>query len=222
MAFGRLAFLGGDGMNDFVALLLILLSAFFVYKLISLTSKRIFLVRSLASLKTSCEATVKYLRNPFASYFKISNTPDVAVEIRDTVYLIRLISDGGTGRRFHFASKNFTVAFTNFMFVGVPTVRRVTGARAYRSEPLKLFKRVRIYPDIEIPDEYKNSDKKVVLTLLFNPAPGNVSYVTESKTSIKVAFTGDEIYGQRVFTASTFAAYADREAHKEENYHFYS
>lgn len=209
-------------MNDFLALLLILLAVFCIYKLTALTVKRVLLIRSLSSLKTSCKATVKYLRNPFASYFKISKIPDVAVEIRDTVYLLRIISDGGVGRRFHFASKNFTVAFTNFMFVGVPTVRRVTGARAYRSEPLKLFKRVRIYPDIEIPKEYENSGKSITLALVFNPAPGNVSYVTESKTSIKVAFTGDEIYGQRVFTASTFAAFADREAHKEENYHFYS
>lgn len=209
-------------MNDFLALLLILLAVFCIYKLTALTVKRILLIRSLSSLKTSCKATVKYLRNPFTSYFKISKIPDVAVEIRDTVYLLRIISDGGVGRRFHFASKNFTVAFTNFMFVGVPTVRRVTGARAYRSEPLKLFKRVRIYPDIEIPKEYENSGKSITLALVFNPAPGNVSYVTESKTSIKVAFTGDEIYGQRVFTASTFAAFADREAHKEENYHFYS
>ena len=209
-------------MNDFLALLLILLAVFCIYKLTALTVKRVLLIRSLSSLKTSCKAKIRYLRNPFASYFKISKIPDVAVEIRDTVYLLRIISDGGVGRRFHFASKNFTVAFTNFMFVGVPTVRRVTGARAYRSEPLKLFKRVRIYPDIEIPKEYENSGKSITLALVFNPAPGNVSYVTESKTSIRVAFTGDEIYGQRVFTASTFAAFADREAHKEENYHFYS
>ncbi|MBQ8720425.1 MAG: hypothetical protein IJY65_05270 [Clostridia bacterium] len=209
-------------MNDFVALLLIVLAVFCLYKLVMLTVKRILLIRSLSSLKASCEATVRYLRNPFASFFKKSEIPDVAVEIRDTVYLIRIISDGGVGRRFHFASKNFTVAFTNFMFVGAPVSRRVVGARAYRSEPLRLFKRVRIYPDMKVPTEYELSGKKIALALIFNPAPGNVSYVTENKTSIKVAFTGDEIYGQRVFTASTFAAFADREAHKTDEFKYFN
>ena len=209
-------------MNDFVALFAVLLAVWLLYRLASLTAKRILLMRSLSSLKKSCGATVRYLRNPFASFFKKSDTPDVAVEILDTVYLIRIISDGGLGRRFHFASKNFTVAFTSFMFVGAATHRRVAGARAYRSDPLRLFRRVRIYPDIKTPPEYELSQKKIVKSLIFNPAPGNVSYVTESKTSIKVAFTGDEIYGQKVFTATTFASYADREAHKNDEFKYFN
>ena len=51
---------------------------------------------------------------------------------------------------------------------------------------------------------------KTVPVWIFNPAPGEVSLVTEEKTSIKLAFTGDTVYGEQIFTASTFAAYAER------------
>jgi len=41
-------------------------------------------------------------------------------------------------------------------------------------------------------------------------APGELSYVSKEKTSVKIAFTDDEVYGMKVFTSSTFASYADR------------
>ena len=39
----------------------------------------------------------------------------------------------------------------------------------------------------------------------------------EEKTSIKVAFTGDEIFGRRIFTTSTFEIFVDREARRIKN-----
>ena len=79
---------------------------------------------------------------------------------------------------------------------------------------------VKILPKLQIPEEYVIRDefdeRKVVPVLLFNPAPCEVSYVSEAKTSIKVAFTGDEFYGMQIFTASTFVSYADRMMREEE------
>ena len=55
------------------------------------------------------------------------------------------------------------------------------------------------------------SSKREMKILLFSPAPCEVSYVTEEKTSIKLAFTGDTLYSFKIFTPSTFATYAERE-----------
>ena len=43
----------------------------------------------------------------------------------------------------------------------------------------------------------------------------NVTYVTEEKTSISGAFTGDKVLGTVIFTSSTFPKYAEREYRRE-------
>ena len=53
--------------------------------------------------------------------------------------------------------------------------------------------------------------------LIFTPAPNEVTYVTETKTRIKSAFDGDLMYGQMIFTSTTFVSYADR-MEREEKY----
>ena len=50
--------------------------------------------------------------------------------------------------------------------------------------------------------------------LILNPAPCEVSYVTEKKTSIRVAFTGDKVYGTEIFTATTFVNHIERESRR--------
>ena len=56
---------------------------------------------------------------------------------------------------------------------------------------------------------------RVVPALIFSPAPGEVSFVTEERTSIMTAFTGDAVYGTRIFTPDTFVRYVERQ-HREE------
>ena len=76
-----------------------------------------------------------------------------------------------------------------------------------------------------VPEEYARDTRKLVPVLIFSPAPNEVSYVTETKNSIRVAFSGDRVYGARIFTASTFLTIADREyreslLQKKEEYEF--
>jgi hypothetical protein len=58
--------------------------------------------------------------------------------------------------------------------------------------------------------------KNIVSVLILNPSPSVLSYVSDEKTSIKIAFTGDEMYGIKVFTGSTFLRYIDRMKREEE------
>lgn len=207
-------------MNEFYAFLLFLIAAFLLYKMIKNTVSRIRLAAGLKSLKKSCNATVKYHAFPLISFFKWQSRPEISVEIRDTVYLIRTIGAGGMSKSFHFASERFTATFTRFFLMLSPRHAR---GRTAKISGTNIFVKVRVLPELEIPEEFlRDSRKKIVPVLIFNPAPGSLTYVTEQKTSIKLAFTGDELYGQKIFTATTFAAYADREAHKDINYHFYS
>ena len=192
------------------------------YNLIFFLSKRIFAAYKLHSLKKECEAKVKFLRCPLASYFTLSKNPDVAVEIGKTVYLIRFIN-GISGARFlHFASKEYFVCFlkSRFTLGGRVKIRdryKVTEHKGYITTSAHS---VKILPELNIPEKYikrnEFDERKIVPVLLFNPAPCEVSYVTEAKNSIKVAFTGDEFYDSKIFTASTFSRYAERMKREEE------
>ena len=75
-----------------------------------------------------------------------------------------------------------------------------------------------VLPNFPTPENLADESygKNVEKILLFTPAPNEVSYVTEEKTTIKLAFTGDEFYGMKIFTTSSFIAYADRETRKND------
>ena len=68
--------------------------------------------------------------------------------------------------------------------------------------------------------EQTDTTRRTVRVILFSPAPHEVSFVTEDRSRIRLAFTGDELYGHKIFTPSTFVIFADREmrARKEERY----
>ena len=75
-------------------------------------------------------------------------------------------------------------------------------------------------PDLILPEEYasyeKSDNKKIVRALVFNPTPKEVSYVNEERTAIKAAFSQDDVYGYKIFTASTLVEYVER-AIREKN-----
>jgi len=210
-------------MNGFVYFILFIIISFILYKLIKNVTSRIRLVAKLASLKKLCGAKVTYLKFPLISLIRWQAKPEIMVEIRDTVYLIRTIGAGGASKSFHFASPRFTVTFTKFFMVLTPRSWRAMRGRAANISGMHIFIKVRTLPELQVPEELsRDPRKKIVPVLIFSPAPGSLTYVAEEKTSIKLAFTGDEFYGHKIFTASTFVAYADREAHKDIHYHFYS
>ena len=192
-----------------------------VYKIAFIITKRCFLVSKLRTLRATCDATLSFRRCPMASFFHISAEPDAVVEIGNTLYLVRFISGISNRRNIHFASENFFVIYKDFKLApggiypkgyrlkkqGAPTVS-VTSSR-----------HVRIMPNLVLPEEYatyeKSGIKKIVRILVFNPTPKEVSYVSEERTSVKAAFSQDEIYGYKIFTASTFVEYAERTAREK-------
>ena len=201
-------------------LILLILIAVVIYKFLYALMKRTACVMRINSLRRECGATVKYLRSPYLSFFKSSAKPDVVITVGDTVYLVRFISGIGGFKRLHFASEEFYVIYQTARIHAGGWIHKRPFRRAQENHGYRLAygAKVRIMPPLEIPEEYKIRNeydtREIIPTLLFNPAPCEVSYVTPEKTSIRVAFTGDKVFGASIFTGSTLVSYADR--HKRE------
>jgi hypothetical protein len=167
-------------------------------------------------------AKIQYRRIPLFSLLTLSPVPEITVEIDERLYLIRLMGTGSSHRRVHFANPQYTVTikgkrargsmavastnqFRNQMLVRIPDYSRPKSGR------------VRILPPLRIPCKINTSGKTVVPVLIFNPAPHDVTYVTAEKNKVVAAFTGDTVYDQMIFTASTFVTYADRQTRVPKN-----
>lgn len=209
-------------MTDIINLILTLIAIGVVYRLISWIWRRASLCVKLAGLTKMCSAKITYQRFPFLPTFMSSEKADVIVEILDTVYLIRLYSGGGMTRFVHFASPNYSVRYSR-----VKTGRFVINGRirsrfiTFADSAFNVGTRVIILPDFPIPEDDRFYGKKIERVLLFNPAPNEVSFVTEEKTSIRTAFEGDEMYGVKVFTGSSFISHADRETRKNDEMRYF-
>ena len=202
-------------MTGVFKLILILASAFILWRFASYVSKRIGLLRCLSQLKKECDAKITLHKSPFRPMWRASKEPDVTVKILDTVYLIRLYSGISPSRSVHFANEEYSCIYLRLRVSA--RAPHGTGANSLAMTPgVNISAKVRRTPPLEIPQEYDGSGKKVVKVMLMNPAPNVLSYVTPEKTSIKIAFTGDELHGQKVFTAETFMRYADRMKREEE------
>jgi hypothetical protein len=106
----------------------------------------------------------------------------------------------------HFASKRFAVVFSriHFSISGLLSRGARKGARPSGSVDTSRQK-VHIIEGLTY-DKETNVREVIIL----DPAPAEVTYVTETKTAIKAAYTGDEVYGRMIFTPETFVIYADR------------
>ena len=179
-----------------IALIVIvaLIILFYTYRLLHDVLKRLSLVRKLKRLEGKIGAKVKILKNPLASLFRISKTPEIAVETEDKVFLMRLISAGGFFKFMHFVNEKYTVSFCRS--------RVFTGGDSVLGELTTYARKVRIFPDYDA--SYDSGDKTVVNVYMFNPTPMAVTYVSEEKTSMGVAMIGAELYGYKVFTGTSF------------------
>ncbi len=193
-----------------------------VYKLLYFISKRIFLIYQLYKIKSDCGASVKFLRCPFLSLFTLTDKPDATVEAGDTVYIVRFLN-GFDGLHFmHFASREYFVTFikSRFFLGGRVKIRDRFYVTEHKGYITTSAHSVKILPELSCELSREENDdfshKKVVPVLILNPAPCEVSYVTETRNSIKVAFTGDEIYGSKIFTATTFRTHVDRQKREED------
>ena len=205
-------------MGEIVLFIVIVLAVIQIYRILRSLVKRIFLIKKLGELKKTEGVTVKYRAFPLLSLLKLSAKPEVVVETKGTVFLIRLFGASSNHRRVHFANPEFTVTIkgkrrdSGARVVGTRGRRYVVKVHDYSSPKSG---KVRILPKLRIPDEYELSRKKIVPVLIFNPAPHDVTYVTPEKNKVVAAFTGDTVYTEKIYTASTFVTFADRYAREE-------
>ena len=200
-------------MTELLEFIITVLILWAVFNFIRLIYKRLFLIRKLKSLKDVANAEIRYARSPFLSLFRLHDRPEIVIKIGDVLYLIRMYNGGGIGKVVHFASKEYTVRFSRMStasYVRGKGGRRALSARRGFAVGSRVIPVRKLRTDMmSIADGLRTEE-----VLIFNPAPGELSYVTEQKNSIRVAFTGDEVYGVKVFTASTFVNYAEREYRK--------
>ena len=87
--------------------------------------------------------------------------------------------------------------------------------RASASRADTASRSVKIMPPITLSEDILNHAKSVgkpiIKAVILSPTPLELTYVTSARTSIKLAFSGDEINGVKFFTARNFATYAERE-----------
>ena len=209
-------------MTDIINLILTIVATMYVCRFLAWLFRRVSLVVKLEGLKKLCDAKITYQRFPFLPTSMTSEKADITVEILDTVYLIRLYSGGGITKFVHFASPKYSVRFSRlktgrFVINGRIRSRFVT----FADSAFNVGTRVIILPDFPIPEDDRFLGKKIERVLLFNPTPNEVSYVTEEKTSIQTAFEGDEMYGIKVFTGSSFIAHADRATRRNDELRYF-
>lgn len=199
-------------MYQIINLILTLIILYLLFKFGMRIYKRIFLLHKLNTLKSECNAKITLQSFPFRPMWWKTKKADIKVEILDTVYLISLYSGGGSSKMVHFANLEYSVVYSRLRPMFLLPLRspvRHYGSSWLLGMNVSYGSHININPRIE-PTESQPAKKGIVNVMLFNPAPHEVSYVTPEKTSIKLAFTGDDLYGYKIFTASTFAVYAER------------
>jgi len=200
----------GEIMTELLEFIIAVTILWVVLNFCRLIYKRILLIRKINTLKNDAKAEIKYTASPFGSLFRLYDKPEITVKIGSVIYLIRTYNGGGIGKAVHFARADYTVRFSRIRTASYARVkaksRTVAAKRGFAvGSKVIPIKQMRV-DMIEVAEGLRAEE-----VLIFNPAPGELSYVTEQKNRIKAAFTGDRVYGVRVFTASTFVAYAERE-----------
>lgn len=197
-------------MVDIINLLLLVMGCVLIVRLVLFSRKRIILLIRLMGLTKEYNGELKFLRCPFLPTRMNAEKPDIYIKILDTVYLIRLYSGGNKHHMVHFASERFSVRYMKMALRMLASPRRRATGIAY-AESGKAFtvrSKVFVAKPMKSPDGLVKAGDRVQTVLLFNPAPHAVSYVLPEKTGIKVALVGDEVFGMKIFTGSSFVEYA--------------
>ena len=198
-------------MRDILLVALFAIILFLGASLLIFVIKRSILLVGIFSLKKMCDAKITLHTFPFRPMWLTPSGPDISVEILDTVYLIRLYSGGGAFSSVHFVNEKYSAVYIQVK--GASRTHRARLNTPSLTGGINIGTKVHILPEFKVPENIRKRRKiNIVKVLLLNPAPSAMTYVTEEKTSIRIAFTGDEFYGMKVFTASTFVNYADRES----------
>ena len=187
-------------MREIIDFCLVILIAALAFLLLRFISKRLRLFIKLTSLARKTGGTLRQ-SSPLVWLTPRPKCGYITLEILNTVYRIRLFSGGNGSRCVHFIDERFSVSYSRFMPVSVQSTRVRARARVVMGETLNLGARVHLISPFE-----KSNTTDVII---FCPAPSEVSFV-EGGASVKLAFSGDEMLGAKVFTTTSFTSYAER------------
>ena len=183
---------------------LIVIAIVITVKIFLFTKRRLSLLISV--LKLNKIDTVRVEITNFAALLskKVTKQPFAKVHVAHKTYAVRLFNGKGYRHAAHIVNERYASVFmkTGGAVKVRMFVRKVT---AIQEAARVYFPRTVFLPDTE------NQNGEISI-LLFSPAPRELTYVTEERTSIKAAFTGDEIFGFKVFTKTTFANFIDRDS----------
>ena len=207
----------GGVMVDIINFALLVIAIVFIVRFALWSRKRIVMILKLRRLVNKHNGEMKFLRSPFLPTSMNSEKPDIYVKILDTVYLIRLYSGRSKHYMVHFASERFSVRYMKMALRMLASTRRRGTGIAYveSGKAFTVRSKVFVAKPMTIPSELADTSVNTEMILLFNPAPHAVSYVSSEGTDIKVALIGDEIFGMKVYTGSSFTQYADAQARRK-------
>ena len=146
--------------------------------------------RKLNKLCAEKKYKISYPRSPYASIFKCSSAPDIALKTPEKEYLIRLFTCRQRKRIFFFINANTYIKVFRVFFA-------LPGSR--RHDPFDIIKTLGQLPD---PDSSftKPTSLEKVRVLLFNPAPAEINYIDENNNKL-IAGNGSVIHGWTVYSA---------------------
>ena len=170
-------------MEQILTFIIFLLLLVLVGKLVVFIGKRLGMLAKIYALKKQCDAKITLHSFVLRPMWWKCKTPDITVQIRDTVYRLHLYNGGGRARYVHFASDRFSVVYSKWKTV----MRSSLGVQGL---PRNLGLTLSVKGEVNViePLSSYQGRGRVENILLFSPAPEEVSYVTEEKTSIKLAF----------------------------------
>ena len=184
--------------------ILVLILLWLAASLITFYVKRIRLYKSVISLKKISGVSVEITSRLAFAAPKMVKAPAARITVRGKTYSVRIFNGRGALYAAHIASEKYAAVFLKS--AGARKVR-FFGRRHVAITQMKST--VYFAKTVIMPDRPKNSDIPV---MIFNPAPRELTYVTPEKNSIRIAFTGDTVNGEMIFTAGTFARYIDRDS----------
>ncbi len=173
-------------------------------KIFLFTKRRLSMLFSILGLRKI--DTVEVQITSFFALFskKVTKKPFARIKVRDKTYAVRLFNGKGYSHAAHILNKSFACVFLKTG--GAVKVRSL----ARHVIAVKEASRVYFPRTVFLPDT--SNYKEEIPILIFSPSPRELTYVTAERTSIKAAFTGDEVFGSKVFTKTTFANFIDRDS----------
>ncbi len=175
-----------------LVLMVVLICLFFkgIYNIVRATILRVAFMSKLSKLCRDKKYKLTFTRNPAASFFRVSSSPDITLKTDDTEYVIRLITCRHRKRIWYFINDRTYVR-----------VFRVFFALRYshRMDPFDISKKLGHIPPLD--KKYIKSSSTPVY--IFNPSPVEINYISEDNEK-KLGGNGSRIHTTTIYNGNGF------------------